>query len=108
MFAIDEHDKQTYRKLGLNARNTVLVNQYLADSQNSQMNEKEKLVAADDIYLNKIDDKYHSLIRDIFRNHKITWNRRLGNTIVAKFLIDLEDSSKMFKLAFYRFRPTTR
>lgn len=62
------------KKLRLNARDTKIVNCYLANLQNGQMNEKEKLVNADDINLSEIDSVYHPFTRDIPHKHEVMWN----------------------------------
>lgn len=108
IFGIESDAKQIYRKRDFNARDTALINQYLADSRNSHMNEEEKPVTAEDIELSEVEQKYHPRIREMLKRHEAMWNGRLGEIKVAEHAIDLKEGAKPFKSAPYRSGPTAR
>lgn len=71
IYANAEHEKQEYRKHNLNASDTALIKQYLADSQIIHIIYARKQVAAGETGLDQGDEKCHSRRIDFLGNAKL-------------------------------------
>lgn len=80
---IETDKKRTHKKHKLNARDMALINQYLADLQNSQINEEDKLISVDQINHSIFESKRHLCIRNMLRRNNNMWNGRPDDLKVA-------------------------
>lgn len=76
------------------------INQFLADSEKSDMNDKDQPITADNVILKNVESKHLPCIRNMLRRHEVIKNGRLGNLKVAEHGTDLNVYLKPFKLAF--------
>lgn len=77
----------------------MLINEYLANSRNTQENEEDKPIMADNTEFHSIKSKHHPRIRNMLRCHEAMRNGRLSDIKVVERAIDLKKDSKPFMSA---------
>lgn len=93
-----------YQKRDSQAKDANMINDYICDTWNSNMDAEDKPVSADDVELRDVNKIHHPGIQNMLKKHQNMWSGSLGAVNITEKQTDLVEKARRFRSHGYRAR----